>query len=729
MADSVLPGPGPGPMLAGGVQAGAKVSLPPLPALREDLALHVGPALKSGAPSWVVEDPLRGRFFRIGWLEFELLSRWGVGDAVALAQRVSQETLLSPSVDEVLAVREFLLSNELAADPARLAATAAGRVPRPGLASTVLHHYLMFRVPLVNPDAFLGALLPVVRPLLGRVAFALSLLAGLLGLWIASLQWDNFLATFVETLSLQGLLSYALALIAAKVLHEFGHAFTAKRLGLRVARMGVAIVLMFPMLYTDTSETWRLARRRDRFSIAAAGMRIELMLAAWCTLAWGLLPDGPWRSACFFLATTSWLMTLAINASPFLRFDGYYMASDAAGIPNLHEAASAELRHFLRRVLLGINDPPPAVEGDRAPRWLLPFAAATAAYRLVLFLGIAIAVYHYFFKLLGIFLFAVEIWWFVLRPVVRELHQWWLLRARVPGAAVLRLAALAAVLAALWLLPWQSRVYADGWLRAGQEYALHAPRTAVLRSAPRDGEVRERDTVATLVSPEIGLREERASARMASLSIRLSAEAAADAGAGGRAQTPSMADTVRSTRAQWDAEQQEMANAAQEAGQLLLRAPFTGRLVDVAHDAQPGTAVGNREPMARVIDASHWIAEAFVDEDDVRRLTVGARYRAYTEGVSIEAVSGRIISIDAVPIEALPAEMLAARHGGKLATVDEGDSLKPRRSLYRVRCTVETRPGMAQARLASFALEARRTSLTDSLWRGLTNALLLEASF
>ena len=61
-----------------------------LPPLREDLALHPGATQKDGSPSWVIEDPLRGRFFRIGWLEFELLSRWHLGDASQVAQAVSR---------------------------------------------------------------------------------------------------------------------------------------------------------------------------------------------------------------------------------------------------------------------------------------------------------------------------------------------------------------------------------------------------------------------------------------------------------------------------------------------------------------------------------------------------------------------------------------------------------------------------------------------------------------
>lgn len=704
-----------------------------LPALREDLGLHPGPTLKTGAPSWMIEDPLRGRFYRIGWLEFELLSRWSAGgDARALAARVARETLLAPTIEEVLAVKQFLLAHELLVDPERVQAAARGRVSQPGLATRVLHHYLMFRVPLVNPDRFLAATLPWVWPLIGSTAFRLSVLAGLLGLALAMLQWDSYVSTFVDTLSLEGLASYAVALVFAKVIHEFGHAYTARRLGLRVPRMGVAIVLLFPMLYTDTGETWRLTRQRDRFAIAAAGMRIEIILAAWCTLAWSFLPEGPLRSACFFLATTSWVITLVINASPFLRFDGYYMMSDATGIPNLHDEAGKVLRHWLRRVLLGIDDPAPLIEGEPAPRWLLAFGATTAIYRFFLFLGIALAVYHFFFKLLGIFLFAVEIWWFILRPVWREIVQWWRNRARIRIPQALRFLTLIGLIVAALLVPWQGRVFAEGWVRAGQEYAIHSPRPAVLSYRPQAGTIEPQALVAVLESPELQLREARANARMESLSSRLSAgvttQSALSPGGTGGSNEP-ITESARSTRAQLAQQQVEVQGADVEALQLQLRAPFKGTVVDVAYDAMGGAMVARQELLARVVDTSRWIAEVFVSEDDVRRLKVGAAVQVWLQGVAPERLSGRIESIDTVPIEQLPAEMLAARYGGRLVTTDDPNTLKPRRSLYRVRCAIEGAPAMRQARLASFVIDGERISLADSLWRGAMTALMLQAGF
>ena len=88
----------------------------------------------------------------------------------------------------------------------------------------------------------------------------------------------------------------------------------------------VAFVVLWPMLYTDTSESWRLRSPRHRLAISSAGISVEMALAGLSTLAWALLSDGPLRQAMLYLATTGWVLSLALNASPFMRFDGYFIA-------------------------------------------------------------------------------------------------------------------------------------------------------------------------------------------------------------------------------------------------------------------------------------------------------------------------------------------------------------------------------------------------------------------
>jgi putative peptide zinc metalloprotease protein len=257
-----------------------------------------------------------------------------------------------------------------------------------------------------------------------RTFLLLTLAALVLGLAQVVRRWDMFAATLVDTFNWDGLAAYGAALFAVKLLHELGHAFTAKRYGCRVPTMGLAFLVMWPVAYTDTNETWRLTDRLQRLHVACAGIITELMVAAWATLGWVLLPDGAMRSAAFVLATTSWVATLAINASPFMRFDGYFILSDALDLPNLHERSFALARWKLREWLFGLGEDAPEQFGARRQFWLIVFAWATWCYRLVLFVGIAVLVYHFSVKLIGIMLFIVEMLWFVLRPIQRELSAW-----------------------------------------------------------------------------------------------------------------------------------------------------------------------------------------------------------------------------------------------------------------------------------------------------------------
>ena len=57
----------------------------PWPELREELRLHRAGDNPDGSPAWHVADPVANRYCRIGWLEFEMLARWHLGDAAQIA--------------------------------------------------------------------------------------------------------------------------------------------------------------------------------------------------------------------------------------------------------------------------------------------------------------------------------------------------------------------------------------------------------------------------------------------------------------------------------------------------------------------------------------------------------------------------------------------------------------------------------------------------------------------
>jgi putative peptide zinc metalloprotease protein len=393
-----------------------------LPPLREELALLPGPALADGQPSHTLHDPVRNLFFRIDWPTFEILCRWHLGNPAAIAAAIGRDSTLRMEPADVDEAIRFLHENQLLQPQAGSAAEFAQRLQKRkgGLGQWLLHNYLFFRIPLVRPDRWLGRWASRLDFFYSRQFLYLTLGVLLVGLVQVYRQWEHFTATLVDTFSWSGMASYGAALAGVKLMHELGHAFTAKRYGCRVPTMGLAFLVMWPVAYTDTNEVWKLTDRRQRLTVTAAGVLTELIIAVWATLAWVLLPDGAARSVAFVLATLTWVSSIAINISPFMRFDGYFLLSDWLGMPNLHNQAFALARWDVRERLFALGEPLPEHLPRRQHVGLILFAYATWIYRLVVFLGIAALVYTFFIKAVGIVLFIVEMGWFVLLPFIHE---------------------------------------------------------------------------------------------------------------------------------------------------------------------------------------------------------------------------------------------------------------------------------------------------------------------
>ena len=651
-----------------------------LPPLRDDLGLLPGPEARDGSPTWTIHDPARNRYFRIGREAFELLARWHLGEPARVLDRLRAETGLGLGPRDLEAMAGFLDANHLVrrdspAGVGRLAqAVAAGRR---SWATWLIHNYLFLRLPLVRPDRFLAATLPWVRPFFGRPLLVALVAAWAAGLLLALRQWDVFLATLPQFFTWQGAAWFGGALAAAKMVHELGHAYTARRYGCRVPTMGVAFVVLVPMLYTDTSDTWRLASRRQRLAVGVAGVAAEALLGGLALLAWSFLPDGPARSAAFSIATVSLVGTLAINLSPFMRFDGYYLLSDALGVENLQERAFALARWRLRKALLGLDDPEPEPFPPRLRAILLAYAYGTWIYRLVLFLGIALVVYHLFFKLLGIVLFAVEIAWFVALPILREAREWWRRRA---GADRRRLAAaMTAAAAALLLLavPWRAAIDLPAVARAGSYSIVFPPgpgRIAAL--GVRLGDAVAADTVlAVLSSPDLDHALASVEVRLARQRALLLREVA----------SPEAGQSIHVLRRQLAALESERDGILEERGRLSVRAPVAGSVVEMSPVLRPGLWVAPDTPLAYVADRSRPEIAAFLAEEDLTRLAAGAEARFVPDDPALASHPCVVRSIAGVNVAELDVPLLSSLHGGPLPVREDADRRQvPVKGLYRV---------------------------------------------
>ncbi len=709
----------------------------PLPPLRDELDLFPGPRAADGSPTWTLHDPARNRYFRLGWPAFEILTRWPAGDAESVADQVSRETPLEVGTDDVNAVARFLADEDLIRGTGprtteRLARQIHAR--RPHWAHFLVTNYLFFRVPLVKPDRFLAVTYPVVRWLYHPAAGVTLAVLGVLGLFLALRQWDSFAGTLTYFFSPAGVAWFAVALVGAKIIHELGHAYTAHRFGCRVPTMGVAFLVMWPVLYTDTSDGWTLTDRRARLAIGAAGMAAELAVAVLATLLWSFLPDGPVRGAVFLLATTTWVGTLFINLTPFMRFDGYYLLADWLGMPNLFSRAFAFGKWWLRETLFGAGEPPPEAQPAPVRRFLILFAVLVWVYRFFLFLGIAVMVYHFFFKLLGIILMAVELGHFIVRPIWQEVREWRRRghHTRINANTVVTGLILAG-LVVLVVVPWKTTVEAPALLHSADSNDLYAPR-AGRATAVR---VAEGNTVAKgavlvrMVSPGLDDRIERAKRRTELLRWKL-------AGGGTRDKLRRKRLVIRK---EFQAARQALAGYRAERRKLTVRAPAAGTVTHVARHLKPGQWVAADRLLVTVVDRQARTVRAYVPESDLGRLTLHNEATFYPDNPDRPPVPCRLEDMDTVGINHIQRPVMASVNGGPVPTRKGPKQARggrgkpvPEQGTYRVRLVPWPDGGgpeapMDRVQRGTVRIQAEALSLIGRAWRIVVGVLVRESGF
>ncbi|WP_196802556.1 efflux RND transporter periplasmic adaptor subunit [Magnetospirillum fulvum] len=413
--------------------------------------------------------------------------------------------------------------------------------------------------------------------------------------------------------------------------------------------------------------------------MGGAGILSELAIAAWATLAWGLLPEGSAREMAFILATTTWISSLVINLSPFMRFDGYFLAMDALNQPNLHPRSFALARWHLREVLFDLGEPVPEVLSPWTRGWMIAFAWAVWIYRLLLFLGIAVLVYHFFIKVVGILLFAVEMGWFVLRPFWMEFAEWGkrykVIRTRPRSRWPLALLVVAVLVVAV---PWNGRVSAPAMLKAERHAQVYTPSPARLAAIlVEEGQTVTGGTaVAQLDNSDIDLRLSMTARRISVLKYELSSIGFEDAF---RSRAKAIAEELEGVIA-------EQAALRADQRRLELVAPMTGSVGDLSPALQPGQWISPHDPLLSVSAGA--LVEAYVAETDLPYLSVGDE-AAFIPESRAARITARVAAIDRVAVSTLTEPSLAVPYGGSIPARFSDKALIPDTAVYRVRLTLD----------------------------------------
>ncbi len=704
-----------------------------LPELRSDIKLHEAPSEAEGSPTWTLYDPAANKYYKIGWLEFECLVRFkDCETAGELLEKVRKETTLDPDDEIIKQLIHFLAQHHLiyanSDESLSYFDDIHEKMKRPWWAK-LIHSYLFFTLPLFKPQKFLKKTYPLVKPLFSRTFMTgVFLLLGY-GIILSIQRFDEMMTTFMNYLSFEGIMLFLGATIIVKIVHELGHAYTATKYGVPVTTIGLAFIVMYPILYTETTNAWKMTSRRNRLHIAAGGLMTELTLAAVALLLWHLLSPGLAQSLCFMVAVVSMLASLLINLNPLMKFDGYYLFSDLVGIDNLQDRSFAFAKWRLHKFLWGWDDPPPEQARPGKQKFLAGFGFAVCIYRFFLYLGIAILVYHLFFQPLGLILMIIELAFFIGLPVLREIRIWIerfneiLFSPR--GLIPLTLFVLALLLV---FIPVRQNVEVPAIMHAENYTRFYAPIPAMVESVNiQEGQhVMKGDVLFRLSSRDLNHNINITRQRIKDLEdIKASSQA-----------TPDLAKKRVMIDSEIDIARQELAGFLDIEKQLNITAPFSGNIKITGSSLKPGQWVNTNFMLALLADEKTKIISGYVKESDLDHISKNQRGRFYTEYSLFQTFEVVLDHVEKTGAYELFWPELSSIQGGSVPAEMAPDGQirpLPRYTVYPVQFDIKSdeNSNLLPDFIArgTVRLEGKRQSLANSLFNKAISIFIKESGF
>lgn len=531
-----------------------------------------------------------------------------------------------------------------------------------------LKNPLAIKVPLFDPDRTLEHLLPFFRPLFSRVGLMLWLAVLCVGAVMATVHWPEIVGdTSTTLLSPQNLALLWLCYPLIKALHELGHGLATKVWGGEVHEVGVILLALIPVPYVDASSASTFPEKRRRMVVGAAGMMVELFLAVMALWLWLNTQPGLIHTLAYNTLLIGSVSTLFFNGNPLLRFDGYYVMTDAIGMPNLATRSSQYLGYLVKCYLFGVRslESPATADGER--RWLIGYGVLSYIYRVIILVTIVLFVAESY-PGAGILIALWATGTMLVLPVLK--HSLVLLTAPVLQRQRARAVSISAgltvgVAALLFAVPVPLATLAEGViappegseLRAGHEgmitRLLAKPDTRVARDQP----------LIETEDPFLEARTQNLAARLRELSIRRQVLLAEQK----QVEADILDEEIQVVQA-------DLQRAREQAESLLLRSPVEGVfLVDLPDDL-PGRFVRRGDLLGYVADLGEPTVRVSVPQADIGLV------KQRTQSVSVRLAEQLVSPLTAIvtrqvpaAVGRLPSAALGPMGGGPFA-VDPEDS-------------------------------------------------------
>ena len=519
---------------------------------------------------------------------------------------------------------------------------------------------LAMRLRLIDPTRLLDRLAPRLQFLFSGAALMLWALAVALAAFACALDWPALRAAATHLDAPRSVLLMWLCYPPLKALHELAHALAVRRYGGAVHDSGITLFLFTPAPYVDASAASSFDRRHQRIAVSAAGIMLELGVAALAAAVWLAVEPGLVRDIAFVTLFICTVSTLLFNGNPLLRFDAYYVLCDALDLPNLAQRSNAWWAASARRLLLGEAGMADQLFARGERKWLICYAPLSFAYRtillstLVLWLGAkswlagaAVAI-----------LFALWLLWRPLAAFGRLLESALPAPARRRALATAGCAALCAGLI-LFALPLPSSTVAQGVVWPPEHAQVRAVSAGFIASLAEDdaAAVAPGQLLVSLSEPALEAEVAKKRSQLAGLKAQQYMALLRD---------PLAASNLALDIARTDA---ELARAGEQLAQLLVRAGSHGHLVLPRAADLPGSFAAKGTMLGYILAPGPANVRAVLSEDDAQRVHARARQVEIRLAEAIEQVlPAALLREPPAATRVLPSASLGERAGGRFAT-------------------------------------------------------------
>ncbi|MBT4137970.1 MAG: peptidase M50, partial [Candidatus Latescibacteria bacterium] len=343
-----------------------------------------------GSRWYVLRDPFSNQYYRLPPGAYGFVSRLNPNRTVEEVwnEVVEREPAEAPGQGDIIELlaqlyHANLLHYSLPPDSAKLFDRYKQKKQR--ILKANLKSIMFFRVPLFDPNVILQRLFPAIRVLMGPLG-AIAWLVVFVGAIVVALDHAGELwAQSQSVLAPGNLFLLYVGIVIIKTLHEFGHAFAVRRFGGEVHTMGVMFLIFSPLPYMDATASWFFRNKWHRVLVGAAGMIVEIFVAAIALFIWAGTGPGIVHTLAYNMVFVASVSTVLFNINPLLRFDGYYILSDLLDMPNLHQHANQHLKYLVEHHAFGYQNAETPATSRRDEIWFTGFGILAGIYRIFVF--------------------------------------------------------------------------------------------------------------------------------------------------------------------------------------------------------------------------------------------------------------------------------------------------------------------------------------------------------